>query len=1160
MATVNETAVASVTLDGKAAGEEIKRLKKSAAELRKELKDLKIAGDKTGYEQKKRELDFINKQIIATKRSTWDLDKVMKNLNGSSLKDLERAQRQLTNEVRNSNRETKEEIAILKVKAQQIKDLKSKITAVRNEMNLSANASQGMLSRIAHSMNNYFLFAMSAVASFTAVITGAKQAITTFAEWDDKLADVRKTTGFTREEVSKLNESLKKVNTRSAQMELLDLARVAGKLGYDGVEDVEGFVKAADQIKVALTEDLGGDVEESIRQVGKLADIFKLKDQYGIEQALLKTGSAINALGASSTANEGYMVEFTKRVAGVAPAANISIQDILGLASTLDQLGQTSEVSSTVFSQIIPDMFRNTQVYAKTAGMSVEKFSALLKEDANEAMIQMLQGLNGNNSGMEHMVMVLDELGVEGKRAISVLGALANNTDLLRETQKLSNEEFEKGTSLTDEFNIKNNTMQARLEKAKKSLFNVTVELGQKLAPALTFSTNSVSYLIRAMNGMIEIFAEYKGIIVPAVAAIASYTIAVNAVTIAKKAYTIATNIATAATKLFNTAIKSNPVWLIVAGITAATTALLMYRSRANEVTATQRSMDRITKETSSEFDNQAAKIDHLVAVMKNENMHQRFRIEAIRRLKEIIPGYNAMISSEGKIINENKQALQDYMVELEKQIRMKSAQAELEELFRKKREAEKNIKTAESNLDETRARNRVDVVSGGEAGIAGSIAKLNAVSSAEKRLEKTKKELQGISDAIVEVEQEISTSSHFKKAVLGEGSESGNEEGTLGSGTEAVGKLKTAYELLGEEISKAKAKMMDFITKGMHLEAQQTGILLDSLENQEFVIKKIAEYSGDVGKFLKDLTDDTAALNAEMDEDLFKGLEQYSWYIQRGKEPAAEPDKFSRQRDQAAMAGLENRDKGPQFDKDFYLSSIETTANAAFDIWRNQTDARLDYELNALNVAMEKELANKNLTEEQKDKIREKYAKKEKLLKTQAFKKQKTADIIQAIINTALAVTRALPNVPLSIAAGIAGAAQVATIAAQPIPQFSGGGFTGKGIGYNDGNGNVAGLVHENEYVIPEWMRSIPQVISFERVLEGIRTGRSYATGGNTSASAQTTNIYNQPPVPADTSLTDAVNRLNSILQGRIYTKLSLLDLEEIQDKKTEVENMATL
>lgn len=63
-------------------------------------------------------------------------------------------------------------------------------------------------------------------------------------------------------------------------------------------------------------------------------------------------------------------------------------------------------------------------------------------------------------------------------------------------------------------------------------------------------------------------------------------------------------------------------------------------------------------------------------------------------------------------------------------------------------------------------------------------------------------------------------------------------------------------------------------------------------------------------------------------------------------------------------------------------------------------------------------------------------------MLKDQHFKKkqfqnEKAGAIFSSIINTATAVVKALPNIPLSITVGLLGAAQTALIASQPIPKF---------------------------------------------------------------------------------------------------------------------------
>lgn len=358
------------------------------------------------------------------------------------------------------------------------------------------------LSGAADKFNKYFGVISAGLASLTGVIFSFKKATDIFLELDEKLADVMKTTGLTKEEVKQLNVELAKINTRTSQQELLDLARVAGKLGISAQEDIIGFVRASDQVAVALSEDLGGNVEEAVNQLGKLVDIFDIKDEFGIEQAMLKIGSTINSLGAAGTANEGYMVEFAKRVGGVAPMAGISIDKVMGLASTLDELGQTAEVSGTTYSQVVGAMFKDTGKFAKVAGMGVEEFTKLLGKDANEAFIKVLEGAKGTSGGFAELAQNLDGLGIDGARSTAVLGVLANNIDKLRENQAYANEEFEKGTSLTEEFNIKNNTAKAELEKARKEVTRLAAELGEKLVPYMSYATVGFSKFIALMiNG-----------------------------------------------------------------------------------------------------------------------------------------------------------------------------------------------------------------------------------------------------------------------------------------------------------------------------------------------------------------------------------------------------------------------------------------------------------------------------------------------------------------------------------------------------------------------------------------------------------------------------------------------------------------------------------
>lgn len=305
----------------------------------------------------------------------------------------------------------------------------------------------------------------------------------TAGEVSDQLADVSKQTGITGTELRKLNNDLQQIDTRTPVEQLRQLAAVAGKLGYSSREDVLAFVKAADVLNVALGEDLGGNVEETLNDIGKLVAIFDLEQEFGIEKSMLKVGSAINTVGASSQANEGYLVSWAKRFAGIAPNAGISIADTLGMAAAADILGQTSEMSSTNIGKMVIAMGKDVPYFARVAGMSVKEFSTLLKTDGNEAFLRVLEGARSTTKGVEGLAKTLQNLGVEGSEGAAVLGAFAKNTELVRKQQDIANASFEKGTSVVDEFNTKNQNTAAILEKIQKRLQGWWESAAQGLGP-----------------------------------------------------------------------------------------------------------------------------------------------------------------------------------------------------------------------------------------------------------------------------------------------------------------------------------------------------------------------------------------------------------------------------------------------------------------------------------------------------------------------------------------------------------------------------------------------------------------------------------------------------------------------------------------------------
>lgn len=547
--------------------------------------------------------------------------------------------------------------------------------------------------------------------AITDIISGlwnkTEQARESWLQYDEALVDAMKTTGLSRDEIEDLSAGLKKFDTRTAQNELLSLARVGGKLGLSAKEDLLEFVSAADKINVALKEDLGGDAEAAIGQIGKLVDIFQLKGQMGLERAMLSVGSAINELGAASTANEGYIVNFTNRLAGIAPNASISIDKILGLASTLDANAQAAETAATAIGQTITAMFKKTETFAQIAKMPFEEFRNLLETDVNAALIKVLEGMKGDQ-GLFDIVDAMGEMHLNGQRATTVLGALANNVEMLKEQQSLANEAFMEGTSLTNEFNTKNESATAIQEKLKKRITETSVEIGQKLMPIANMTIGVSNSFLGIISKLITLLGKYGYAIGTATALTALYiakkkiayifsadfraallkeVAALEAAGKANSLHTVSLKIlaggyktAGAAAKAFGKALIANPVGLVIAAVAALAQGISFLVSKSREATKELRELNKRTVDTTSSFVKAQAEIDKErksleelkdAATKAAEGSDERKRV--IDKINELYGDYLPNLLTEKTSNEELETALKNVNTQLEQKIKLQA-------------------------------------------------------------------------------------------------------------------------------------------------------------------------------------------------------------------------------------------------------------------------------------------------------------------------------------------------------------------------------------------------------------------------------------------------------------------------------------------------------
>lgn len=480
----------------------------------------------------------------------------------------------------------------LNPKSEEFGEYKRELDAVKNrmkELKSAASETQSSLTSFVQNISYTATGLASILAIKDRVVSWADQYVQSFAEMDDAMTDVMKYTGQTKNEVADMNEEFKKMTTRTPREELNELAGAAGRLGIQGKENIVGFVDAADKINVALGDDLG---EGAIDQIGKLTMVFGEDKTKGLNGAMLATGSAINELGASSSANTGFITEFTSRVAGMAMQAKISQTDIMGYASALSQAGVEGEVASGVFAQFVTKMFTDPAKFAKAAGLDIQAFTNLLKTDANQAILQFLEAMQ-QKGGFDQLAPMLKSLKMQGTQAIPVLTSMAAKLTELKEAQDLAAKAYEEGTSIINEFDNANSSAAAKLEQEEKKLNDVKVALGQELMPIIAGSISLGTTVLKIITKLIKFANDYKLVILALTTTIGYYTVAAKAAVIKTALFTAATNAARIATFAFNVVVKANPIGLMVGALATAVAWLTTYTQKTKEARKAQEELNK---------------------------------------------------------------------------------------------------------------------------------------------------------------------------------------------------------------------------------------------------------------------------------------------------------------------------------------------------------------------------------------------------------------------------------------------------------------------------------------------------------------------------------------------------------------------------------------
>ena len=667
-------------------------------------------GDGKALQTYTREIKILERQAERMQSRAQTVEKVLKNLDKATPKELKKTIKELNRELENGNVERGSEQ--WKTLTRTLAKARAELDKINSEMKVAKENEETGLAAFGKKWVGITNIVNTVSQAFESALDSMQGYVEEFAEMDEHLANVTKYTGMSREEVEELNEAFKRMDTRTSRAALNDLAADAGRLGIQSKQQVLDFVDAANVLNVALGEDLG---EDAVKNIGKLAQLFGDSESMGLKQAMLATGSTINELAQSSSANEGYIMDFTARLSGMARQAGMTQAQVMGLASVMDQSMVNAEEGSTALNRLIQELYTKPAQMAKAVGLDVKKFTTLVKQDANAALLEFASAAQ-KLGGMDALAPRMAELQLTGVGVTKVITSLANNLELVRNTQLQATEAFSQADSVQKEYDKANNTTQAQLEKSKQKLADLRTELGEKLMPVFTTATNGLTAFLQALMAVGTYAAKNIGAVSSLAFSIATYTAVAKAGTIAETAKNTAIALGTriaataraaglmltasyakltgnavllrAAQMKLNATMLANPYAAVLAAVVAVIGAVYLLASRTKELTREQRLQKEIQADN-LELEKQGTeataktqnKIKLLTAIVHDNTRSLAERKKAINALQQIAPQYQAEINEEGRITRENTKALTDYIEQLKKKAIAQAAIAKTDEL-----------------------------------------------------------------------------------------------------------------------------------------------------------------------------------------------------------------------------------------------------------------------------------------------------------------------------------------------------------------------------------------------------------------------------------------------------------------------------------------------
>ena len=676
----------------KASGEDIKR---TMEVIQQKIQQLP-AGSKYVADLR-RQYSMLEQTLKGTRMSQSSLNDILaRSKQGkASLDELCRAYKQLEEELNQINTKSKE----FADRQKSMKELKKNIDEATGAANKQGGAWQTALKNLTAYVGLFGAFNMLKTYLFDIFRLNAK-----FAE---QLTNIRKVALSSQEDVAQLSKELSKIETRTSIEELNNLAYAGAKLGVT-TKDLAGFVRAADQVNVALKEDLG---DEALTALAKITEVSGLIDKYGVEDAMLRTGSAIFRLASTSTACSGKIVDFSNRMLALGDAASLTTPDILAIGSAVDSMALEPEVAATAFGKLVVELRKGTSSIEKDLGLAQGSLKKMVEEGKGMEAIQTIFHKMHESKNVFALNSLFKDLGSEdGARLTKVMVTMADKVGMLDKAVTESNKAFSEGTAVTTEYEMQQETATAYMERATnlfekqfvsagaasgpvRDLAKAWYEMVDALVHNITFMTE-VRMLITLLMASMKLFLNLLPTLITvlgtagvagAFAKLAEFTSGLTGKTLSlAKAWDV---VVASYNKL--SFVKQMGVMGGLIGLAGVLVVkLAQWTASLNQVSAGQRVLNEVQAEGRRRAMEEQESLKSLHNVMHDTTASMDLRLEAMKKLNGAIPNLNAKINSETGAVQENTKAWGENFKRLQSFYELEGARAKLAELGRKKVDA----------------------------------------------------------------------------------------------------------------------------------------------------------------------------------------------------------------------------------------------------------------------------------------------------------------------------------------------------------------------------------------------------------------------------------------------------------------------------------------